>query len=179
MRNQLSAIRALRSKKLAEQSLARKITHLSHLEGAYDRIEQAIDQVALIGAMKSTTQVLRELHSGTGKFENVENVVEEFQNEILKSDGIGDVIKASQGTSAVDEETIEAELELLIHHAELSNNDKQAQDVAARLDSIKSLEKISPALEAKQINNTLISEMPIRSVKNQEDLLEYEASPNT
>ena len=134
--NRSSAIRALRSRKLAEQALARKLDYLAQLEGTYDQIEQAVDQLAMIEAMKGTTQVLRGLRSEIGDVENVENVMEELHNEMLKSDEISNAIKGDQDANAVDEEAIEAELSLLLRNTDLNENEKQVQDVAARLDSI-------------------------------------------
>lgn len=174
MRNRVSAMRALRSRKLAEQSLAGKLSNLSQLQGAYDQIEQAVDQVALIAAMKSTTQVLRGLHSETGGVESVENVMEELQTEILESDGINNAMKeADQEINAVDDEAIDAELEVLIHDAKLSNDDKQIQDIAARLDSISPLGKLSPAVEA-QPKNTPAAAIPIHPLPDQGNPLETE-----
>lgn len=172
MRNRLSAMRALRSKKIAEQALARKLDNVSLLEGAYDQIEQAVDQVAMIEAMKGTTRVLRGLHSEIG---DVENVMEELQTEMVKSDGISDAMKeAGQGASAVDDEAIDAELELLIHHTNLSNDEKQVREVAARLDSISPFGKLSPAVEAQQPENTPADATYIHALPNRGEMFAAE-----
>lgn len=140
---------------MAEQSLARKLDHLSQLEGTYNQIEQAVDQVSMIEAMKGTTRILRRLHSEIGDVENVENIMEELQTEMLKSDGISNAIKeAAPGTpSAVDDEAIDAELALLIDHTNLSSDEKQVRDTAARLDSIGPPEESNLSVESQQPNN--------------------------
>lgn len=162
IRNRLSAMHALQSKKMAEQLLARKLGNLSQLEGAYDRIEQAVDQVALIAAMKTTTQVLNGLHLEIGDIENVENVMEELQAERAKSDDISTAMKeVGHEANAVDDEAIDSELELLIHHAKLNNDDKQIQEIARKLDSIGPLGKMSPGIKVQQSRNTLQLQDPL------------------
>lgn len=173
MRNRISAIRALRSKKMAEQSLAQKLDHLSQLEGNYNQIEQAVNQVSMIEAMKGTTRILRRLHSEIGEVENVENIVEELQTEMLKSDGISDAIKeAAPGTtSAVDDEAIDAELALLIDHTNLSNDEKQVRDVVARLDSISPPEELSLSMKPQQPNDITAVAKTTLAIPSQGDLL--------
>lgn len=175
MCNRVSAMRSIRSKKMAEQSLARKLINLSQLEEAYDQIEQAVDQVALIAAMKSTTQVLRGLHSGIDDVEHIKNVIEELQSEIVKSDGIRDAMEeVGQGANAADDEkAIDAELERLAHHANLSDDNKQILDVAAKLKSISALEKINPSI-IKQRKNTPGAAVSTHALPNQRVLLERE-----
>ena len=173
MRNRLSAMRALRSKKMAEQSLARKLKNLSQLEAACDRIEQAADQVALIAVLKSTTRVLRGLHSKIGDVADVENVMEELKTELLKSDHISDALnEAGQEASAVDDEAIEAELELLIHHADLIDNDMQIRDVAARLDSVSSAGNVNFVVDAQKPRKPSAVTISTGALPNQGDLLE-------
>ena len=163
-------MRCLQSKKMAEQSLARRLSNLSQLEEAYDRIEQAVDQVAFIAAMKSTTQVLRGLHSGIGDVENVKDVMKELQTEIAKSNSFSDAMKeAGQEAIAADDEAIGSELELLIHHANLINDDKQIQDVAAKLDSIGPLGKMGP-IETQELANVSATTVSPHALLNRENL---------
>lgn len=137
MRNRSSATHALRSRKLAEEALQRKFGYLTQLEGAYSQIEQAVDQVAMIEAMKGTTHVLRGLHSAVGGVEEADNVMEELRIEMLKVEGIGDSFRgAGQEANTANDEVIEAELDQLIHQTEMSNADKQVAEVATKLNSI-------------------------------------------
>lgn len=155
--NRVSAMRSLRSKKLAEQSLARKLSNLSQLEDAYDRIEQAIDQVALIAAMKSTTQVLQGLHSEIADVEKVKNVMEDLQTEIAESDDISDAMKEiGREVNVDDDEAIDAELKLLLRNVRRSNDDMQIQNVAAKLDSISVPRNMNYSTQ-KQTENAAIS----------------------
>ena len=152
---------------MAEQSLARKLSNLSQLEEAYDRIEQAVDQVAFIAAMKSTTQVLRGLHSGIGDVENVRDIMKELETEKAKSDGITDAMnEVGQEVIAADDEAIDSELDLLIHHVNLSNDEKKIQDVAAKLDSIEPLGKMSPSMETQEFKNTPATAVSLHPLLN-------------
>lgn len=167
MCNRTSAMRSLRSKKMAEQSLARKLSNISQLEDAYDRIEQAVDQVALIAAMKSTTQVLHDLHSGINDVENVSSVMEELQTEIAKSDDVSDAMKEiGREANANEDEAIDAELEVLLHNANLDDDDKQRQDVAAKLDSISALREMSPTTHT-QVKCTAAAAVSTQALTNQ------------
>ena len=167
MRNRVSAMRSLRSKKIAEQSLARKLSNTSLLVDAYDRIEQAVDQVALIAAMKSTTQVLHSLHSGINDVQNVDSIMEELQTEIAKSDCVSDAMKeVGREANADDDEAIDAELEVLLHNANLNDDNKQAQDVATKLDSINAIRERSPFTQA-QAKSTPAAAVSTLALRNQ------------
>jgi charged multivesicular body protein 7 len=176
-RNRLSALRALRSRKVAEQALARKLDNLSQLEGIYDNIEQAVDQVAMIQAMKDSTRVLRGLHSKIGDDENVKNVMEELQTEMLKSDDITNAIsEASPGASAVDDKAIEAELELLVQKDEEKHQEKEAQNIAERLAAVPPLGELSTTAESKPLNENLASKTTTSALPGEGDLLVAEGT---
>lgn len=162
IRNRLSAIHALRSKKLAEQSLAQKLDYLAQLERVYDNIEQAVDQVAIIQALKDSTRVLHSIHSQVGDVETVETIMEELQTEMLKSDDISNAInEAGQGASAIDDEAIDEELELLLHQSSKDNDEKQVQHLKEKLASITPLKESGTAKEPKDVINAPV---PIPSI---------------
>lgn len=138
--NRSSALRALRSRKTAETSLAHKIESLSQLEIIYSKIEQAVDQVTMIHTMKASTQVLRSLNAQIGGARNVEDIIEAMQNEIMESDQISNTIaEAGQGVNPIDDDTINEELEDLVK-ADRTEGDRGSSEEAQE----RTTEKESP-----------------------------------
>ena len=66
----MSALAALRSKKLNETALAQRTETLSQLEEVYSKVEQAADQVAIVRVMEASAGVLRNLHAEVGGVED-------------------------------------------------------------------------------------------------------------
>jgi charged multivesicular body protein 7 len=134
--NRVSALSALRSKKLAEHNLKQRSDTLNQLEEVYNKIEQAADQVEIVRAMESSTGVLRSLHAQTGRVERVEDVVEELREEMSKVDEIGNII--NETGPVIDEGEIDDELEALENQARRVKEEKEAEATRqklARLDS--------------------------------------------
>ena len=106
--NRISALAALRSKKLAERSLKQRADTLSQLEEVYTQIEQAADQVEIVQVMETSAQVLRSINKKVGGVNRVEDVIEELREEMSKVDEVGQLINEPMGArEQIDEGDID------------------------------------------------------------------------
>lgn len=102
---------ALRSKKMAESALAQRAAVVEQLEGIFDRLQQAADQVEIVEAMKASSLALKSLNSKVGGAEGVSNVVDDLRKEMDATDEITSIINESR--DQVDELEIDDEFEAL------------------------------------------------------------------
>ncbi|KAJ6184030.1 hypothetical protein N7519_005331 [Penicillium mononematosum] len=137
-KNRISALSAVRSKKLAEHNLQQRFNTLMQLEEVYSKIEQAADQVDMVQVMQASTGVLRGLHTQIGGAERVEDIVEELREEMTKVDEVGSIM--NEAGPAIDEGEIDDEL------AAMEKSDREAREKEeaavterrlAELDSVK------------------------------------------
>lgn len=150
-KNRVSALAALRTKKLNETALAQRSETLSLLEEVYSNIEQAADQVAIVCVMKDSTSVLRNLHTEVGNVDKVDNVVADLRDEMDKVDEVGSIIEAGgQGQNVVDEDAVDEELESLERQAKSELEEKEARQTQERFASIGSGQQIDELKESQQ-----------------------------
>ena len=136
-KNTISALAALRSKKLNESVLAQRTEALIRLEELYGKIEQAADQVAILRVMEAGAGVLRSLNAEAGGVEKVEDLVDILRDEMSKVDEVSSAIDAGGHENRVsDEEGIDEELESLERQAKAEQGEKEARLTAERLASI-------------------------------------------
>jgi charged multivesicular body protein 7 len=137
-KNRISALSAVRSKKLAERNLKQRLDTLVQLEQIYSNIEQAAGQVELVQVMEASTGVLRGLHAQVGGAERVEDVLEELREEMTKVDEVGNIM--NEAGPVIDEGEIDDELEAL-EQAERETKEKeeatQTRQKLAELDRLK------------------------------------------
>lgn len=127
----VSALAALRSKKLAERNFKQRTDQLAQLEEVYMKIEQAADQVTIVSVMKESTGALRGLHAQTGGVETVEDIVEELREEMAKVDELGNVI--NEAGPAIDEDELDEELESMEAERRETREAKEAEKTRQRL----------------------------------------------
>lgn len=141
-KNKISAVAALKSKKLQEDLLSKRTNTLTQLESVYSNIEEAADQVEIVKAMEGSTQVLRSLTSEMGGIERVEDVLENLQEEMAKVNEVSTVI-GEQGslTADIDEAAIDDELEQLEADARAEEVQEEAEATRKRLDALE-LDKV-------------------------------------
>lgn len=112
-KNKVSALAALRSKKLTESTLSKRHTTLSQLEEIFLKIEQAADQVELVRVMENSAAVLGKLNKEVGGVDRVDEVLDGLRDQMGQVDEVGNIIaEASQG-GAIDESEVDDELERL------------------------------------------------------------------
>ncbi|TAQ86972.1 hypothetical protein B7494_g4707 [Chlorociboria aeruginascens] len=171
-KNRVSALAALRSRKLAESTLSKRRATLGQLEEVFSKIEQAADQVELVRVMQGSTQVLRGLNKEVGGVEKVDDVVDQLREQMSEVDEVGNVI-AEIGQGNVDEMEVDDELEVMEkevrqkreenQRAEREEREKQeAAETKRKLDALEEVERA--AARAKQGGNK----------KSEKDVMETE-----
>lgn len=130
-KNRISALSAVRSKKLAEHNLKQRLDTLHQLEEIYSKIEQATDQVEIVSVVEASTGVLRGLHAQLGGVERVEDVVEGLREEMSKVDEVGSII--NEAGPVIDEAEIDDEMEALERAEQQTKEDAEAEATRRRL----------------------------------------------
>ncbi|MCJ1269847.1 hypothetical protein MMC22_009740 [Lobaria immixta] len=137
-RNRPQALRALRSKKMAEDNLTQRLETLSTLEGISAKIEQASDQIAIVRAIKNSTGVLRSLNAQVGEIEKVEDIMEELQQEMKSVDQVSEIIEDAGRDPAVDDDAIDEELTNLIRAEDEKKEEQETREKLATIDAVPS-----------------------------------------
>ena len=143
---------ALRSKKLAEATLARRTDTLTQLEEVFSKIEAAADQVEIVRVMEASATVLRGLHKEVGGVEGVEGVVDALKEEMGRVDEVSGIINEVGQGLVIDEAEVDEEFEALEQverekkeKAEEEKREKKAKEEAEktriRLAELEKLEK--------------------------------------
>ncbi|KOS47252.1 hypothetical protein ACN38_g1759 [Penicillium nordicum] len=137
-KNRISALSAVRSKKMAEHNLQQRFNTLMQLEEVYSKIEQAAGQVDMMQVMQASTGVLRGLHTQIGGAERVEDIVEELREEMTKVDEVGSIM--NEAGPVIDEGEIDDELAAM-EKSDREEREKEEATVTknrlAELDSVK------------------------------------------
>ncbi len=133
-KSRAAALSSLRSKKIAEATLARRADTLAQLEELLAKIETAVDQVEVVRVMNASTAVLRSLHKEVGGVEGVEGVVEALAEEMDRVDEVGRVIN-EVGAPAVDEGEIDEEMEMLEKAERARVEEEEAEKTRKRLEA--------------------------------------------
>lgn len=172
-KNRVSAMAALKSKKLAESSLQQRFATLSQIEEVSAKIEQASDNVQLVKVMGASTEVLKTLNAQVGGAERVEEVVDHMREQMGQADEINSIL-AEQGP-VVDEEELDDELEAMLleqtskeDELERSRREaaeqKEAEDIARRLADLDAPQAIA---DRNQEADALSGEMSKMSLKDE------------
>lgn len=138
-KNRISALSAVRSKKLAEHNLQRRFDTLVQLEEVYSKIEQATDQVEYVRVMEASTGVLRGLNTQVGDAAKIDEVVDELREEMSKVDEVGNTM--SEAGPEIDETEIDDELEALEHKDQEAKDEEEAEETRKKLAELESLEQ--------------------------------------
>lgn len=147
-KNRVSALAALKSKKLAESSLQKRFATLSQLEEITAKIEQASDNVQLVTVMGASTEVLKSLNAQVGGAEGVEEVVDHLREQMSQADEVSSIL-AEQGP-VVDEGEIDDELAAMMQEERKEEEKieqakreaaekKEAEETARRLAALNAL----------------------------------------
>ena len=152
-KNRVSALAALRSKKLAETTLTKRHATLGQLEEVFASIEQAADQVELVKVMEASSRVLSGLNKEVGGVDRVDDVVDQLREQMSQVDEIGNVIAESgQGTGVIDETEVDDELEAMERDdrekreekERLNREEKEKQEaieIRRKLDALEEIER--------------------------------------
>lgn len=140
-KNRISALSALRSKKLVEHNLQQRLNALTQLEEVYSKIEQAAGQVEIVQVMEASTGVLRGLHAQIGGAERVEDVVENLREEMSKVDEVGSIM--NETAPVIDESEIDDELEAMEESGRKAREEVDAEETRRKLAELDSLKQES------------------------------------
>ncbi|RDH34076.1 hypothetical protein BDQ94DRAFT_22560 [Aspergillus welwitschiae] len=138
-KNRVSALSAVRSKKLAEHNLKQRLDTLMQLEEVYSKIGQATDQVQFVKVMEASTGALRGLHTQIGGAERVEDVVQELRDEMSKVDEVGNIM--NEAGPQIDETEIDDELQELENKEREEMDEKEAEETRKKLAELDSLQQ--------------------------------------
>lgn len=155
-KNRISALSAIRSKKMVEYNLSQRLSTLAQLEEVYFKIEQAVGQVQIVEVMEASAGVLRGLNAHIGGAERVEDVVENLREEMTKVDEVGGII--SEAVPIIDESEIDDELEELEKGDREMKEEKEAEETRKRLADLDSLKQTSDRHAQVEEVNTQLAE---------------------
>ena len=145
-KNRVSALAALRSKKLNESILTQRYQTLSRLEELYDKIEQAADQVTVVRAMQASTAVLRTLCADVGGVDKVEDIVDGLTHEMRNIDELSKALEAGgPGNDVIDESEVDEEFKAMQRQAKLDEAEAGALKTKERLASTGNLDEANVA----------------------------------
>lgn len=157
-KNRVSALAALKSKKLAETSLQSRFATLSQLEEVASRIEQAADQLQLVKVMDLSTEALRGLNEQIGGVERVEDVVDRLREQMDAVDEVGSILAESGpviDSGELDDELAALEEEEKRKEEEVVERIRKEAEAAKEAQQIKEAEEIRQRLQA--IENVPVS----------------------
>ncbi|CAI7630970.1 hypothetical protein N7533_003984 [Penicillium manginii] len=140
-KNRISALSAIKSKKMVEHNLQQRLNTLAQLEEVYSKIEQAAGQVEIVQVMEASTGVLRGLHAQVGGAERVEDVVEELREEMMKVDEVGGIM--NEAAPVIDEDEIDDELEAMEQSSREANEEIEAEKTRKKLAELDNLKEAS------------------------------------
>lgn len=148
-KNRVSALAALKSKKLAETSLQTRFATLNQLEAVSAKIEQASDNVQLVKVMGASADVLQGLHAQVGGAEGVEEVVDRMREQMAQADEVSSILNESG--PVVDQGELDDELDTMLEQERKeeeaverakreADEKKEAQETARRLAELDALQ---------------------------------------
>ncbi|PHH77907.1 hypothetical protein CDD80_7589 [Ophiocordyceps camponoti-rufipedis] len=164
-KNRISALAALKSKKLAESSLAKRYATLAQLEQVAASIEQASDQVQLVKAMESSAGALQSLNAKVGGADRVDAAVDRLRDQMSDADEVAAILAESAG-AAVDEAEIDDELEALVKEEveqeeaqkrdeDLRRTEREVEEVRLELDGLPAVPPTEPVVEARKVQQAV------------------------
>jgi charged multivesicular body protein 7 len=130
-KNRVTALAALKSKKLAESSLSTRYATLNQLEEVAAKIQQAADHVALVKVMEASTGVLQGLNKAVGGAEKVDGVMDRLREQMADADEVAAILAESAG-APVDEGEIDDELEAMEAQEKAKEETAQQEREASR-----------------------------------------------
>ena len=173
-KNRVSALAALKSRKMAESSLSTRYATLNQLEEVASRIEQAADQVAIVRVMESSSGVLEGLNKAVGGTEKVDGVMDRLREQMADTDEVAAIL-AESGGQAVDEAEIDDELEAL--EKEEKDKEEAAKHTAEEAEARKKLDELPTVPDEELRQTTPTTETGIAGLSIEEKDKEAQSVP--
>ncbi|CVL13399.1 hypothetical protein FPRO06_11532 [Fusarium proliferatum] len=134
-KNRVAALAALKSKKIAETSLATRYATLNQLEEVSTKLEQAADNVHLVNVMEASSGALASLNAQVGGAERVDAVMDRLREQSSATDEVSAILAESTG-EPIDETALDDELEAMEaqerEKEEEKTKSKEAEEQKAR-----------------------------------------------
>ncbi|RYP90952.1 hypothetical protein DL770_002957 [Monosporascus sp. CRB-9-2] len=149
-KNRVSALAALKSRKLAEANFAQRHATLSQLEEVAAKIQQAADNVQMVRTMQASTAALRSLNAAVGGADRVDAVLDVLREQMGEVDEVGNVIaEAGQAPAVVDEAEVDDEFEAMLaeerkKEEEAERAKKEAKDAEETRRKLAELQNLGP-----------------------------------
>ncbi|OAA70839.1 SNF7 family protein [Akanthomyces lecanii RCEF 1005] len=164
-KNKVSALAALRQKKVAEQTLSTRYATLNQLEETANKIEQAADNVAIVQAMEASSGVLASLNAQVGSADKVDAVMDELRDRVADTDELTAILAESTDSQTVDEGEIDDELAAMEREAAEKEEEKEAEKAKDKMDKIPEVpaspQKQTPGREKSPTSETGIGKLSI------------------
>lgn len=144
-KNKVSALSALRSKKLAEAMLTRVSNNMAQLEEILNNVRQAADQVEMMRIMEASAGVLKALHKEVGGVEKVEMLVEQLSEEVGKVQEVDNLIKELGQVNQSDDLDIDEELDAMERADNEERAKKEEVEKMRRLETLDAPEAAKPS----------------------------------
>ncbi|KAK6363523.1 hypothetical protein TWF730_000955 [Orbilia blumenaviensis] len=158
--NKITALSALKSKKMTEEQLRTVTNSLASLESVVMKIEQAVDNAELIDTLEQGSKVLAGLNKVTGGVERVEKVMDELQEQMDETDEISRIV-TEPGTTKLDEieGDVQEEFEMMIkEERERERKLEEEKRVREAEEEAKLLERLAGLNVADQIPQAATAE---------------------
>lgn len=154
-KNRIAALAALRSRKRAEASLSTRYAALAQAEDTMSKLEQAADNVALVGALANASDALAGLNAKVGGAEGVDDVMEKLRDQMGTADEIGTILSEEGKAVIIDEGEVDDELEQMMKEEEDKKREKEAQEAREKREKeaqetrekLEALDKVKPLPE--------------------------------
>ncbi|KAI0396046.1 Snf7-domain-containing protein [Xylariaceae sp. FL0594] len=154
-KNRVSALAALRSKKLAEGNLATRHATLHQLEEVAAKMQRAADNAQLVRVMEASAGALRSLNGRVGGADRVDAVLEALREQMDEADEVGDVLAEGLGTR-VDDMEVDDEFNAMLEQekrkedeeAERVKKEKEAKEAEETRRKLAELERLGPVSDA-------------------------------
>ncbi|KAJ4040464.1 hypothetical protein NW761_009855 [Fusarium oxysporum] len=134
-KNRVAALAALKSKKIAETSLATRYATLNQLEEVSAKLEQAADNVQLVNVMEASSGALASLNAQVGGAERIDAVMDRLREQSSATDEVSAILAESTG-EIIDETALDDELEAMEaqerEKEEEKTKSKEAEEQKAR-----------------------------------------------
>jgi charged multivesicular body protein 7 len=150
-KDRVSALAALRSKKITETALEQRHATLSQLEQVSAKIEEAADHVQLVKVLECSAEVLKSLNLKVGGAERVEEAMAHLREQMSEVDDVGNIIATGALEPVVDEAEVDDELEAMTSE---EKRKAEGASVSALLEKIPA----APQAECERIGEESVGE---------------------
>ena len=132
-KNRILALSALKSRKLTEGALSKRIDALSQIEAVLAAVEQAASDAEIIQSLEGGTKALDALNREIGGIERVERVMERVREGVEGVEEVGRAIAEMGAGGGVDEEEVLEEFDEMVRvEEERLERERLAKEEAER-----------------------------------------------